>query len=75
MQITSPPGKPQTLRAVAYDTPNLETCGMYIEGLRLEQHHDMLGLWNGVYVFADAKGIDVSSAVPNWPSLPAALRP
>jgi hypothetical protein len=63
MQVTSPPGKPLTLRAVAYDTPNLETCGMYIEGLRLEQHHDMLGLWNGVYVFADAKGID-SAASP-----------
>lgn len=63
MQITSPPGKPQTLRAVAYDTPNLETCGMYIEGLRLEQRRDTMGLWNGVYVFADAKGID-SAAGP-----------
>jgi len=58
MQVTSPPGKPLTLRAVAYDTPNLETCGVYIEGLRLEQHHDTLGLWNGVYIFADARGID-----------------
>ena len=63
MQITSPPGKPLTLRAVAYDTPNLETCGMYIEGLRLEQRRDTMGLWNGVYVFADAKGID-SAAGP-----------
>ena len=63
MQITSPPGKPQTLRAVAYDTPNLETCAMYIEGLRLEQHHDVLGLWNGVYVFADAKGIDSAAGL------------
>ena len=58
MQVTSPPGKPLNLRAVAYDTPNLETCGVYIEGLRLEQHHDTLGLWNGVYIFADARGID-----------------
>jgi hypothetical protein len=63
MQITSPAGKPQTLRAVAYDTPNLETCAMYLEGLRLEQNHDTLGLWNGVYVFADAKGIDSATGL------------
>lgn len=64
MQITSPPGKqPQTLRAVADATPNLETCAMYIEGLRLEQGHDTRGLWNGVYIFADARGID-SAASP-----------
>ena len=63
MQITSPPGKPQTLRAVAYDTPNLETCAVYIEGLRLEHNHDARGLWNGVYIYADAKGID-SAASP-----------
>jgi hypothetical protein len=62
-QITSPPGKPQALRAVAYDTPNLETCAMYMEGLRLEQHHDMLGLWNGVYLFADAQGIDSAAGL------------
>lgn len=63
MQVTSPPGKPQTLRAVADGTPNLETCAMYIEGLRLEQRHDTVGLWNGVYIFADARGID-SAASP-----------
>ena len=63
MQITSPPGKPLTLRAVAYDTPNLETCAVYIEGLRFEQHHDAMGLWNGVYIFTDAHGID-SAAGP-----------
>jgi hypothetical protein len=63
MQVTSPPGKPQTLRAVAEGTPNLETCAMYIEGLRFEQHHDTAGLWNGVYIYADARGID-SAAGP-----------
>jgi hypothetical protein len=63
MQITSPPGKPQTLRAVAYDTPNLETCGMYLEGLRLQHNQDTLGLWNGVYVYADAKGIDSATSL------------
>lgn len=63
MQVTSPPGKPQTLRAVAYDTPNLETCAVYIEGLRLEQHHDTLGLWNGVYVFADAQAIESAAGL------------
>jgi ABC-type Fe3+-hydroxamate transport system substrate-binding protein len=62
MQVTAPTGKPQTLRAVAYDTPNLETCAMYIEGLRLEQRHDTLGLWNGVYVYADAQGVDSAAA-------------
>lgn len=63
MQITSPPGKSLTLHAVAYDTPNLETCGMYLEGLRLERRQDMVGLWNGVYIYADARGID-SAATP-----------
>jgi hypothetical protein len=63
MEVTSPPGQPQTLRAIAYDTPNLETCGMYIEGLRLEHGRDALGLWNGVYVFADAKGIDSAASL------------
>lgn len=53
MQLMSPPGQqPQKLRAVAYDDPNLETCAVHLEGVRLEQRHDVIGVWNGVYVFA-----------------------
>jgi hypothetical protein len=62
MEIMSPPGQPSTkLRPVAYDTPNLDTCGMYIEGLRLERGRDAWGEWNGVYIYADAKGIDAQN--------------
>jgi hypothetical protein len=62
MEIMSPPGQPSAkLRAIAYDTPNIETCGMYVEGLRLERGRDAWGVWNGLYVYADARGIDAQS--------------
>jgi hypothetical protein len=62
MEIMSPPGQPSTkLRAVAYDTPNIDQCALYIEGLRLERGRDAWGLWNGVYIYADAKGIDAQN--------------
>jgi hypothetical protein len=65
MEIMSPPGtKPGKLRAVAYDTPNLDQCGEYLEGLRIERNGKAVwGLWNGVYIYADAKGIDSAASL------------
>jgi hypothetical protein len=31
--------------------------------LRLQHNQDALGLWNGVYVYADAKGIDSAESL------------
>jgi hypothetical protein len=58
MQLTSAPGQPQKFRPVAYEDQNLETCAVHLEGVRLEQKHDVIGVWNGVYIFASATGID-----------------
>lgn len=58
MQLTSAPGQqPPTFKAVAYDDPNLETCAVHLEGLRLEQKRDVIGVWNGVWIFASEKEI------------------
>lgn len=57
LQLTSPPGQPQKFRPVAYDDPNLETCAVHLEGVRLEQRHNVIGVWNGVYIFASAAEI------------------
>jgi hypothetical protein len=60
MEIMSPPGTaPGQLRAVAYQTPSIEQCAEYLEGLRIERGgRDVWGIWNGVYIYADAQGID-----------------
>ena len=63
MQLTSPPGQPQTFRPVAYEDQNLETCAVHLEGVRLEQKHDVIGVWNGVYVFASAAAIESASGL------------
>ncbi len=70
MEIMAPLGQPSTnLRAIAYDTPNIDTCGMYLEGLRLERGRDAWGVWNGVYVYADGRGIDSQADLksPRYP--------
>jgi hypothetical protein len=46
--------------AVAYDVRSLEQCAVYIEGLRLEEHHEVTGAWNGVYIHADAREVTAS---------------
>lgn len=61
MQIMSPAGQPVVFRPVAYSDPNLETCAMHLEGVRIEQRRDVRGAWNGVYIYADAAGIDSAS--------------
>lgn len=44
-------------KALAYDVQSLEQCAIFIEGLRLEEHHDVTGGWNGVYINADAREV------------------
>jgi len=46
--------------AVAYGVPSLEQCAIFIEGLRLEEHHAVTGVWNGVYIHADARDVTAS---------------
>lgn len=63
MQLTSAPGQPQTFRPVAYEDQNLETCAVHLEGVRLEQGHDVIGVWNGVYIFTSASAIDSAAGL------------
>lgn len=53
------PGAPRYV-AVARETPNETTCAVYLEGLRLQEGHDMAGVWNGVFIWVTKTDISAS---------------
>ncbi|WP_122465330.1 hypothetical protein [Brevundimonas lutea] len=52
-------GEPR-VQAVVRDIPNLETCAVRIEGLRMIEERPVTGLYNAHYIFATETGLTAS---------------
>jgi hypothetical protein len=52
--------------AVGRSVASEQNCAVYLEALRLEEHHDMVGVWNGVYIYAASDDI-MTAASPDGP--------
>ncbi len=73
---TRPPAEQDTCWRVNSGTPRFvavgrgvtseQNCAVYLEALRLQEHHDMVGVWNGLYIYADSQDI-MTAAGPDQP--------